>query len=55
VILDTLSADNSDDILDSINSIVIAGEGSASFDANGVAVEFQSIGGKNWLDISVSG
>lgn len=54
VILQTLSPENADDILDRITEIVVAGRGSVEYDANGVAVEFTSAQSKNWLDVSAS-
>lgn len=54
VILQTLSPENADDILDRITEIVVAGRGSDAYDANGVTIEFTSSQSKNWLDVSVS-
>ena len=54
VLLNTLSPDNSDDILDRITEIVVSGHGTAQYDENGVTVEFTNSSFKNWLEISVS-
>ena len=54
VILNTLSPNNSDEILDSITEIVASGHGNAEYDENGVSVEFTNSDLKNWLEIFVS-
>lgn len=52
-IVNALAPDKADDILNSITNIVVKGTGSISMESNGAIVEFETIGDKNWLDISI--
>lgn len=54
VIIGTLSPNNADEITESMTSIIVAGEGEANFESEGIVVDFQSFDGKNWLDISIA-
>lgn len=53
ILVDKLSPNNADEITESMTSIIVAGEGEADFNSDGIAVNFQSFDGKNWLDISI--
>ena len=52
-IVNTLTPDKSDDILNSMTDIVVKGNGSISMESNGAVVKFETIGDNNWLDISI--
>lgn len=53
VIVNTLTPDKSEDIFESITNIIVAENGSIHEISNGAVIEFETIDGKNWLDISI--
>lgn len=53
IIIDTLSPNNSDEILEGMSNIVTDGFGDINYTNGGVVVDFESIDGNNWLDISI--
>lgn len=51
LLFDMLSPENADDIHDGVSGVISSGSGEVEYTSNSVMVAFESLQGKNWLDI----
>lgn len=54
LLFEMLSPENADDIYDGVSGVISRGSGEVKYTSNGVVVAFQSLQGRNWLDIDAS-